>query len=180
MSKNNNYKEKDVEVTTTTSPAIDNDVVDISLDTIKKKKFRIDGDNNRVLELNTSDLSVINRIEDSYPKLVELERKASLLKVNSENSDDDTLDDAVKKSNISQTLREIDAEMRELVDYIFDADVSAKCAPFGSMFDPINGEFRYEHIVDTITKLYENNFNSEFDLMRRKVQKHTDKYTGRK
>lgn len=179
MLNDSNYKEN-IEVPAATSPTVDNDIVDISLDTIKKKKFRIDGDNNRILELNTSDLSVVNRIEDSYPKLVELERKASSLKVNNDNPNDESLDDAVERSNLSQTLREIDQEMRGIVDYIFDSNVSEVCAPFGSMFDPINGEFRYEHIIDALTKLYENNFNSEFDLMRKRVQKHTNKYTGRR
>ena len=155
---------------------VPNDIVDVNFDSIKKKKFRIDGDNNRILELDTSDLSVINRIEDSYPKLVALEQKASLMKVNSENSDDDSLDEAIEKVNISQTLREIDSEMRDIMDYIFDAKVSEKCAPSGSMFDPFNGEFRYEHILDTLTKLYETNLDKEYELLRKRINKHTDKY----
>lgn len=153
-----------------------NDIVDVNFDDIRKKKFRIDGDNNRILELNTSDLSVINRIEDSYPKLVALEQKASLMKVQSEGSDDDSLDEAVEKGNISQVLREIDSEMREIMDYIFDADVSEKCAPSGSMFDPFNGEFRYEYVLDKLTKLYETNLDKEYALMRKRINKHTDKY----
>lgn len=155
---------------------VDNDIIDVKFDAIKKKKFRIEGDNNRILELDTSDLSVINRIEDSYPKLVALEQKASLMKVKDELGDDDTLEEAAEKVNISQTLREIDTEMRGIMDFIFDADVSAKCAPSGSMFDPFNGEFRYEHILNKLTSLYETNLNSEYDKLRKRINKHTDKY----
>lgn len=155
---------------------VDNDIIDVKFDNIKKQRFRIEGDNNRILELDTSDLSVINRIEDSYPKLVALEQKASLMKVKDELGDDDTLEEAAEKVNISQTLREIDTEMREIMDFIFDADVSAKCAPSGSMFDPFNGEFRYEHILNKLTSLYETNLNSEYDKLRKRINKHTDKY----
>lgn len=155
---------------------VDNDIIDVKFDAIKKKKFRIEGDNNRILELDTSDLSVINRIEDSYPKLVALEQKASLMKVKDELGDDDTLEEAAEKVNISQTLREIDTEMRGIMDFIFDADVSAKCAPSGSMFDPFNGEFRYEHILNKLTGLYETNLNNEYEKLRKRINKHTDKY----
>ena len=152
------------------------DVVDVRFDEVRKKRFRFDGDNNRILELDTSDFSTINRIEDSYPKLVALEQKANLLKVAGVNSDDDTLDEAVEKVNISQTLREIDSEMRDIMDYIFDANVSEVCAPSGSMFDPFNGKFRYEHILDKLTGLYETNLDKEYELFRKRINKHTDKY----
>ena len=156
--------------------APNNDITDVRFDAIKKKKFRIDGDNDRILELDTSDLSVINRIEDAYPKLVKLEQKANLLKVQDNLDDDAPLDEVVEKVNIAQTLREIDTEMRDIMDYIFDSKVSEKCAPSGSMFDPFNGEFRYEHILDTLTKLYETNLEKEYDLLRKRINKHTDKY----
>ena len=179
MAKKSNPVNEDLKQEVEVSVPVDNDVIDVKFDAIKKKRFRIEGDNNRILELDTSDLSVMNRIEDSYPKLIALEQKASLLKVQSENSDDDTLDEVVEKVNISQTLREIDAEMREIMDYIFDADVSEKCAPSGSMFDPFNGEFRYEHILDKLTSLYETNLEKEYDLLRKRINKHTDKYIKR-
>jgi len=176
MTKKSNPISEEVKEEVKVEAPVDNDIVDVNFDDIRKKKFRIDGDNNRILELNTSDLSVINRIEDSYPKLVALEQKANLMKVQSESSDDDSLDEVVEKGNISQVLREIDSEMREIMDYIFDADVSAKVVPSGSMFDPHNGQFTYEYVLDKLTKLYETNLDKEYALMRKRINKHTDKY----
>jgi len=173
MAKKTNPIQDNVEVKVATeaveSPkTVADDVVDINFDEVRKKKFRVEGDDDRILELDTSDFSTINRIEDSYPKLVALEQKASLIRV----SEDDDI-------NIPQTLREIDTEMRQIIDFIFDSDVSAKCAPSGSMFDPFNGKFRYEHILDKITSLYENNLNKEYALFKKRIQKHTDKYVKR-
>ena len=39
------------------------------------------------------------------------------------------------------------------------------------------GMFRFEHIIDAITKLYETNLNSEFSKMRRRISTKTSKYT---
>ena len=39
-------------------PAQDDDIQDLNLSAIKKKRFRINGDSNKILELNTSDLSI--------------------------------------------------------------------------------------------------------------------------
>ena len=158
---------------------ITDDVIDVSFDTIRKKKFRIDGDNNRILELNTSDLSVLGRIEDSYPKLIKLGNKASMLQITGE-SDERTLDEELELSNVTKVLKDIDIEMREILDYIFESNVSEICAPYGSLFDPINGEFRYEHIIDKLTSLYETNLNKEYELMKNRIKKHTDKYIGKR
>lgn len=145
-----------------------NNIVDIDLSVTNKKQFRIDGDDDRILELNTSDLSILTRLQSSYPKLDELGLKATSISAE-ENSQEDTV----------QILKEVDEQMRSLLDYIFDSDVSEKCAPNGTMFDMFNGEFRFEHITDTLIKLYENNLDKESKLMMKKIKKHTDKYTGK-
>jgi hypothetical protein len=62
---------------------------------------------------------------------------------------------------------------------MFDAPVSAAAAPSGSMYDPFNGSFRYEHIITAVMKQYEDNLQSEFSKMEKQLKKHTDKYTRR-
>lgn len=145
---------------------------DIDLSATRKKRFRIDGDNNRYLELNTSDMSIISRLEQLYPKLQKLSQDASIKQLDKNEEDDEkTL------TKISNALIKIDMEMRKIVDEIFDSNVSEVCAPSGSMFDPFNGEFRFEHIIDVLSKLYENNLNAEFKKMADKLKKRTSKYT---
>ena len=141
---------------------------DLSFST--KKKFRIDGDQNRVIEIDPSDMNILVRLEDTYPKIKQLAISAS--EKMSTISEDDSLTD------VAEVLRGIDTEMRKYMDYIFDADVSAKCAPSGNMFDPTNGQFRFEHIIEVLTQLYANNITSEFKKMQDNVKKHTTKYVG--
>ena len=47
----------------------DQEIVDVQLGFVEKRKFRIEGDYNRILELNTSDLNTFARMKEAYPKL---------------------------------------------------------------------------------------------------------------
>ena len=149
-----------------------NDVVDVDLSIIKKKKFRINGDNSKILELNISDMGILSRLDESYSRLIELQDKvANLAEMSGEANDREILSSTAKK------LNEIDEEMRDLLDYIFQSNVPEICGSEGSMYDPIEGTFRYEDIISTLTKLYENNLNSEFAKIKKNISKHTAKYT---
>lgn len=151
------------------------DVQDIDLSAIKKKRFRINGDPNKILELNTSDLSISSRLSTAYEKLTKyMDEVGTVLADIPEESDEITSE---QESLAETKLTEIDDKMKEALDYIFDAPVSAVCADGGSMYDPFNGMFRYEHIIDALSKLYETNLNREFSLMRKKVSAKTAKYT---
>jgi hypothetical protein len=78
---------------------------------------------------------------------------------------------------VSSMLKKLDDSMRAEVDYIFDAPVSATLCKDGSMYDPIDGMFRYERIIDKIADLYNNNLSREFSKMRQRVDQRTNKYT---
>lgn len=156
------------------------DVTDISLSVVRKKRFRIDGDDSRIIELNTSDLNILARLKEAYPKLVALAEGAfkNLPEVDGTAEDYNFATDEATATLVT-TLTEADKKMRELIDYIFDSNVSELCAPSGSMYDPINGAFRFEHIISTLSALYEADISSEMGTIARRVKKHTDKYTGR-
>lgn len=147
---------------------VNNNIVDIDLSITRKKRFRIDGDDNRIIELNTSDMTILNRLDEADKQLRELADKATFGM--SETGEDDNAD-AVKE------LLATDKQMRAIIDYLFDAPVSDVCAPDGSMYDPFNGKYRFEHIMEILFALYEKNISEEIKKMRKNVQKHTDKYT---
>ena len=163
-----------------TLKTVTNDVIDLDLSVTKKKKFRFDKDDNRIVEINTSDMNLMQRVSEAYPKLQELQTKASKLTegldVENTESESAAIEDI---TTMAERLSAVDTEMRELLDYMFDAPVSAAAAPSGSMYDPFNGSFRYEHIITAVMKQYEDNLQSEFSKMEKQLKKHTDKYTRR-
>lgn len=154
---------------------VETNVTDIDLSATKKKQFRINGDNNLILELNTSDLSVLSRLNKLYPKLQKLAGEAV-----SEMLPDEDVEGEEYIQKSAEVLENIDKEMREALDTLFDSNVSEVCAPYGTMYDPIGGKFRYEHIIEVLTGLYEDNLKNEMKLAQKRISKHTDKYTKKK
>lgn len=151
-----------------TDPNTDNEIIDISLSAIQKKRFRINGDNSKILELNVSDLNLTSRLNVAYSKLVSLmdEVQDTLGSEPAIESDTVTPEQTEK---VLEELHRLDEKMREQIDYIFDSNVSEVCAGAGSMWDPIDGALRYEHIISGLLELYENNYSSEFDKLKRRV-----------
>ena len=149
-------------------------VIDLSIPAIEKKKYRINGDNDKILELNTSDANIITRLTEGYDKLVEYGKAVAELS-DAINEEDDTEE---SMQALSEKLKEIDTQMKEIVDYIFDANVSEVCAGNASMYDPLDGKFRWEHIIESIGSLFEKSFVNEFKEMQKHTAKHTDKYTN--
>ena len=156
------FPNNDVENKALTDTTVD---ADVDLSIIRRKRIRINKDDNKIIELNISDLNIPSRLKKAYHKLTdyidEVYNKISDI-------DDQNLSDE-DEDRLIEALAEIDKKMCEQVDYIFDYPVSEACADGGSMWDPIEGEFRYEHIISTLLELYENNLSSEFTKMRNKV-----------
>ena len=148
------------------------DIQDIDLSAIQKKRFRINGDNSKILELNTSDMRIASRLKESYPRLNTLMDEVA----DEFNNIPDDVDDEETLTKVADAVDKIDGTMREEIDYIFDANVSEVCGSDGSMWDPIDGMFRYEHIIDKLAKLYENNLDKEFADMKRRVETKAGKY----
>lgn len=156
------------------------DIKDISLS--NKKSFRIDGDNDRIIYLDTSDMNIMVRAEEVYPEISKLAVEAvDKLASTNKPKDAETEDDGEAFiSDIATVLKEIDAKMREKLNYIFASDIADICEPTGNMYDLVGGEFRFEHIIEVLTGLYANNLTAEFKKMQARVKKHTAKYTNKR
>lgn len=142
-----------------------NDVIDINLEFTKKKRFRINKDDSKILELATTDLSIVDRFKTKFDEIIKVVEDG--FKNSSETTD---------MEDLASSIKSVDAKMRKLIDEIFDSNVSEICAPSGSMLDPINGEFRFEHIFNTLIPLYEGDITTELDKFNTRIQKHTSKY----
>ena len=148
-------------------------VIDIQL-AGPKRKFRINGDNSKMIELNVSDVNIVVRLKEVYKKLDGLAKRASSLLVDKEGASTEE-----ELTTVSDALTTLDNEMRELVNYLFDTDVCSVCASDMNMYSMVNGEFWFEHLISQLSGLYENNFKTEFNKMNARIHKHTDKYTGK-
>ena len=124
---------------------IEDDIIDVDISPIKKKRFRFNRDNNKVLELNTSDITILDRILGIEEKLNKLAKEATQF---SEEELKDNTEEGLAKLN--KKLNTIDSNMRKCVDELFNAPVSSVCADDGSMYDLFDGKFRFEYVIDKI------------------------------
>lgn len=148
---------------------------DLNIPDIERERFRINGDNDKILELNTSDFNVITRLNEAYPKLLEYSDKISEL--GEVEGDVDKKETLAKMSDI---LEDIDKSMKKEIDYIFDANVSEVCLGNRNAYDPRNGKFVWEHVIEAIGDLYKVSFTKELEKIRKRIDKHTAKYTKAK
>ena len=160
------------------------DIVDVELTAIKKQRFRFNGDNSKILELNTRDLGISNRLGIAYNNLNTLmEEVAQTLSgvpgIDEDNDDDIELTDELNDTVVS-ALKRLDASMRKEIDFLFDAPVSEILGDGGSMYDPLGGVFRYEHIIEKLAQLYETDLDKEFFILKQRVSDRTSKYTRMK
>lgn len=139
------------------------DIIDISLN-LNKKRYRIDGDDNRVLELDPSDLGVIMRFKDYYPKMLDITNKLAL---KLENQD----------SDLADALGEADGDLRACLDTIFDSNVSEICLPTGTLYDLTNGKYKFEIIIEALAPLWGENLKVEYRKLSARLKSHTSKYT---
>lgn len=149
----------------------DSEIIDIELQS-PKKKFRINGDNTKIIELNPSDVNIVSRLRETYKKLDALAAEAGSLLADQEEV---TTEEDLEK--VSNALTKLDKEMRDLIDYLFDGSVSSVIAENINLYSPVNGQFWFEHCIEVLSNLYSNNFQSEFKKMQARINKHTDKYT---
>ena len=156
----------------------------LDLSVLRKQRIQIDlGDSKEhILEINTTDMNVVTRLSDGYDKLIELDTAVAELGKVSEDIEDTDSDDTVraKLKSYADSLKDIDSKMRNTIDYIFDTNASEVCCPNGSMYDPIAGKLRYEHIIDALMTLYTDTLTAEMQKTKARIKSHTAKYTKKK
>lgn len=137
----------------------------------KKKTFTIDGDENKLIELDTSDVGVITRLNDSIAKIKELEKKQEKLTELSKQEDD------IAAFDFTRLFAEVESDMRGIIDHIFDSPVADTILGTSSVFSPVNGKYKFEQIIDVLLGLYEADIKKETaKINRAHIGKHTDKY----
>lgn len=155
----------------------DKNIINLDLSETARTKIWVNGDPNKVLELNLSDMNIMTRAKDAIGKLEELQAEANHLASVEVPDSFDTDEDKEKLDEVIETFRSIDTKMRDIVNGIFDFDVCSVCCDGGSMYDPFNGQYRYEYIIDKIMALYGDTWEKETKKSREQMAKHTAKYT---
>ncbi len=138
-----------------------------------KTEYTINGNKDLVIKLNTSDMGIIARLDETIPKLNELESQyAELFEDNNDNAEE-------ALGVFTTKFKELDKEARDIVNYLFDYDICSVCASGGTMFDLQDGEYRFAVILETLLNLYTDTIQSELNKRLAKMKKRTEKYVNK-
>ena len=157
----------------------------INLNITTRKKFTIDNDKSRVIELDTHDLALVNRLSESIKRMDSLKEDWEKLETTTDTSDkveisEEDVDDTLLKevADFSDQFAVIEAKMRDIVDYIFDCPgLCQTVVGNASVFSPVNGAYKFEQIIDVLTGLYEDSIEKEAKkINKQKVEAKTSKY----
>lgn len=147
-------------------------MLNINLEHGKRKRFTINGDENRILEINPSDMGIFARVDNFdkvvTPALVEFGEK----QFNASESDFDL-------TKLGEDLAALDKLIREQLDIMYDTNFSEVTTPHGTMLDPINGEFRFQYLNDVFSDLYDKTFTQELKQRNDKIRERTKKYVNK-
>lgn len=154
--------------------------IDLGFSTTKKR-FSVGGDTSKIIEFDPSDIGVANRLSKSMSKFKELDTQwqqlnESATKLSEDNTDDlnTTIDDT---REFSEKFDKLENEIKDIINYVFDGDVADKLLGNSSAFSPVNGFFKYEHIITAMLNCYEQTIKDEAPKFNcRKVNTYTHKY----
>lgn len=158
--------------------------IDLGFST-KKKIFSVGGDPNITIEFDPSDLGVTNRLSKAIPELDSLNEKWASLnetanKAGEINEDTDISNATDTLNEFSKKFDELEKSARDIIDNVFDGEVADKLLGNSSAFSPVNGYFKYEHIITAMLKCYEQQIQDEAPKFnKRHTQRYTHKYIKR-
>ena len=143
----------------------DKNTVNLDFSLFKKKRIKVGKSDTDVIELDTSDMGIIIRLNEIEDKINSAIAKAKAL----------TPESSIEE--FAESIHTADVEIRKAIDYLFDANVSNIVAPTGTMIDIHNGTYRFEYIIATLIQLYDETITSELNRQEKKAESHIQKYT---
>lgn len=126
-----------------------------------KKRYTIDGDENKVIYLDPSDMGILTRIKQFG---IDASEVLGSLK-------------DIKEDEVIDKMNEVDGKLRTILNTLFDYDVCSVCVPTGTLLDAMNGKFKFEIIVEGLSQVYATNITKEMKAVTKKMSEHTKKYT---
>ena len=77
-------------------------------------------------------------------------------------------------------MNELEKEVRDGIDKIFNTNVCEVVCPNESVFAPVGGVLRYELIVSTLLEVCQKDIEKEYKKVADNINKHTEKYVKKK
>lgn len=134
------------------------------------KEFTINGDKNRVIRFNPSDIAFVERFNESVKNITKYQDKLKEIELN---PDGTAQEGAENYKHTAELVADSRKFINEQIDYIFGSDVSEKVFGVQSPLSSVGGKFLFERFLECVTPLMGNAMKEETKAQK----KHLDKYT---
>ena len=124
------------------------------------KRLSINGDENRIITINPTDIAVISRYNEVLPKLDELTEKYK-------NTDNISVD------KTAEIISELDIKAREFIDYIIGSPVSDTVFGTANCLSCAGGHTIFENFLTAYMEYMTPAIKSEYEKSKNRVEKYT-------
>lgn len=127
------------------------------------KEFNINGDPNRVIRFNPTDISIIERAQKVKKEIGEEVKRLDKLEIND--------DEAVAKA-----VEEVNKIIKEKINYIFGSDVSETVFGVQSPLASANGITLVERFIAAAIPVIQKEIEDEDKKSKARMSKYTERY----
>lgn len=122
------------------------------------ERLAINGDENRIIIINPTDISVIKRYNEVIPQLDELTEKYK----------------EVPQDKTIEIISELDKKAREIIDYIIGSPVSETVFGTANCLSYAGGQTIFENFLTAYMDYMTPTIKSEYDKSQKRVKKYTN------
>lgn len=131
------------------------------------KTYAINGDENRVIRINTSDYALLDRLVEAYKRIESIEKPDAPAAA---------ADSPVEKvAAAAKVINDIESQIRDAIDYIFNTDVCSAAFGAQSALSSIGGVPLYERFLNALLPVVTSDIKSEMAAHKERVGRYTEK-----
>lgn len=131
------------------------------------KEFTINNDPNKVIRINLSDYSIVERINKAYEEIDKITKINEDIELKSDGSPLSELNKA------AEIVSKINKAIKDQIDYIFDSPVSDMVFGNQSPLSTVNGVPLYERFLEAITPYIKEEIQKEQKASQKRIEKYT-------
>lgn len=121
------------------------------------KHLAINGDENRIITINPTDIAVIKRYNEVIPQLDELSEKYK----------------EIPQEKTVEAISELDKKAREFIDYIIGSPVSGTVFGTANCLSYAGGQTIFENFLTAYMNYMTPAIKSEYEKSKKRIEKYT-------
>ena len=121
------------------------------------KRLAINGDENRIITINPTDIAVIKRYNEVIPQLDELSEKYK----------------EIPQEKTVEAISELDKKAREFIDYIIGSSVSETVFGTANCLSYAGGQTIFENFLTAYMNYMTPAIKSEYEKSKKRIEKYT-------